>query len=141
MKTLTDEQRQATVARRDRFRALVRQVGKMTAEERDTLGRKLVGLVTCEGHALSLSNTLLIALQSNGHVPTLVGGFRQWRKHGRQIRKGEHGLMIWIPKVGTIRNEADPEGTMKEAPRNEAEAEIRFFPGTVFDIAQTEEVA
>ena len=132
MKTLTDEQRQATTDRKERFRALVRQVGRMTEDERMTLGRKMVGLVTCEGHALSLGNTLLISLQSNGNTPTLVGGFRQWRKHGRQVRKGEHGLMIWFPKMVT--------GHSEEPSRGEEEAEVRFYAGTVFDIAQTEEI-
>jgi hypothetical protein len=63
----------------------------------------------------------------------LVGGFQQWKAHGRSVRKGAHGLMIWIPTKG--KDEPD-----KPTPED-AEGAVRrsgFVMGTVFDVSQTE---
>ena len=67
--TLTPEQQRATQERKTRFRELVKHVGAMSDADRETLARRMTGLVTCEGHVLSLTNTLLIAMQSNGFSP------------------------------------------------------------------------
>ena len=73
----------------------------------------------------------MLAAQSEGReAPSIVGGFQQWRKQGRMVRKGEHGYMIWIP---THRKE---EG----APEDD-EGELNFIIGYVFDVTQTEVAA
>lgn len=98
----------------------------MTKEQRNELVR--AGLVKrIEGGSLSFRNTALVYLQSMGAdtVPTIVGGYDQWKRAGRQVKRGEHGLTIWFP-VGS-RNEND-----------EIEHIERFYTGTVFDISQTE---
>ena len=103
----------------------------MTEDERSALVLKLGAIVTCEGRALSAFNSCLVLTQ----FPTasMVGGFRQWKGHGRSVKKGEHGLMIWVPTTGKDDTEQpteeETEGVAKRA---------GFIMGTVFDITQTE---
>ena len=126
----TAEQRQKAAERRERFTALARQVAAMSDDERAALVAKVGAIVTWEGRALSAFNTCLILTQ----FPTasMVGGFRQWKAHGRSVKKGERGLMIWIP---TGKDEPDKptddeaEGAAKRA---------GFVMGHVFDVSQTE---
>jgi hypothetical protein len=127
----TAEQKAATEARRERFRGFVKQIGKMTDEQRKVFADKMPVIVTADGHPLSGPNMMLVALQCPG--VTVVGGFRQWLKHGRAVRKGEHGAMIWFPKA---MNQRDTEPTTHDPETNE----VRFLIGTVFDISQTEEI-
>jgi hypothetical protein len=131
----TEAQRAAAAERRERFKALAARVASMSEDERTALVMKLGAIVTCEGHALSAFNSCLVLTQFPGS--SMVGGFHQWRAKGRKVRKGEHGLMIWIPtgrKDGT--NEAAPiaEGDGDE----ESGKRTGFIMGTVFDVSQTE---
>ena len=66
----------------------------------------------------------------------MVGGFNQWKDKGRSVKKGEHGLMIWIPSIrkGEQGSESPTTGDVDKV-------EMRFTMGTVFDITQTEETA
>lgn len=129
-KQLTAEQQAKRDERRAKFKTLWKQVAAMPELERIEMSNKL-GLVTCDGHALSLGNTMLIALQLPG--ATVLGGFRQWLKHGRCVRKGEHGAMIWVP-VGHKTTEPTTGETSTE------QDDTRFIIGTVFDIGQTQEI-
>lgn len=136
-KQLTAEQIEKRDARRAQFRALWKQVANMPEFERVQLANKL-GIVTVEGHELSLGNTMLIALQNP--TASIVGGFRQWIKQGRAVMKGQHGMMIWVP-IG--KKDSDPTAPQPAAEPSATEAEAdstRFIIGTVFDIAQTEEI-
>jgi antirestriction protein ArdC len=90
---------------------------------------KVGAIVTCEGRSLSPFNTCLVLNQ----LPTasMVGGFRQWLDKGRAVKKGEHGLMIWIPTKGK-----DDKPTAEDIEQETARP--NFVMGTVFDISQTE---
>jgi antirestriction protein ArdC len=61
---------------------------------------------------------------------TRVAGYRTWQQLGRQVRKGERGLMIMVPLPTRILVEAEES----EEPR----VLTRFGVGHVFDLAQTE---
>src|SRR5215208_7043822 len=114
----TAQQKAAAAERRARFTELANRVAEMTDEERAALVAHLGAVVTCEGRALSVHNSCLVLTQ----FPTasMVGGFRQWKAHGRSVRKGEHGLMIWVPTARTT----DAERTAGETqPATEATAE------------------
>jgi hypothetical protein len=126
MRKLTQEQKERAKERRQKLCALARSISKMPISERE----KLVGdwPTTIDGHRLSLHNACMIAFQGGA---TVVGGFQQWRKAGRQVRKGAHGLGIWIP-LGL------PKRTDDEAQTNEG-SPIGFSVATVFDVSQTEE--
>jgi len=106
-------------------------VARMTDDERAALVARVGAIVTCEGRALSAFNSCLVLTQ----LPTasMVGGFWQWKDKGRSVRKGAHGLMIWIPTKG--KDDADqPSGEETEGVPKRA----GFIMGTVFDITQTE---
>lgn len=124
----TEAQRVASHARREWFSALVKTIAAMTETERIDLAARMPVIVTCEGRVLSGHNQILLALQYPSI--SIVGGFQQWRKQGRCVRKGEHGLMLGIPRT---RGES-----ATDTPLENAAASPGFFMGTVFDIGQTD---
>jgi len=107
---------------------MIKQVAGMDEADRLAMASKMSGAITCEGRSLSLYNSCLMAVQRPD--ATIVGGFQQWRKQGRVVRKGEHGMMIWIPMITKNGDESAPVSP---------EAKTHFIIGTLFDISQTEE--
>ena len=86
-------------------------------------------IATVEGRTLSLYNSYMVYLQNGkGPTPTIVGGYRQWLKAGRQVIKGQHGYSILFP----VGDKDKDTGDILEA--------NHFYAGTVFDISQTEAV-
>jgi hypothetical protein len=130
----TPEQKAKAADRRAKFRALWKKVADMPEADRLALSAR-VGIVNVEGRPLSVGNQCLIALQCPG--ATVVGGFRQWLRQGRVVRKGEHGHMIWVPTARGKQEE--PEAISEEGGESEG-GDVRFLVGTVFDIGQTEEL-
>jgi antirestriction protein ArdC len=131
MKTATAEQKQRAVEKRAKMRKLAAVVGKMTDEARLEMAARYP-ISTIEGRALSPHNQCLLIMQANGAMPTVVGGFRQWKTAGRSVKKGEHGLSIWIPSTRKF------DGLVLNGEK-EPQDETYFICGTVFDISQTEE--
>lgn len=115
-----------TTERKQKIAELRRRLSNLSDTERQSLADR--GLIaTVEGRTLSLHNTILLYVQANGQTPTVVAGFKQWQRAGRQVKKGQHGYMIWFP-VG----EKDKEtGDILSAET--------YYTATVFDISQTEE--
>lgn len=136
-RTLTAQQIEKRDARRATFRALWKRVADMPELERIQITNKL-GLITCDGHTFSLGNMMLIALQNP--QASVLGGFRQWIKHGRAVRKGEHGCMIWVPIGGKKDASVLDAAPAPEAQNAESDHDTRFIIGTVFDITQTDEI-
>lgn len=127
-KAATVEQKAKAKERRRLMAELARRVSKMTEEERV----QLVGdgwPVTIEGHRLSMHNACMLACQRQGI--SVVGGFRQWRRASRTVRKGEHGQAIWVP-LSKPGQDAESEEEADEPQRP------RFMLVTVFDISQTD---
>jgi hypothetical protein len=82
-----------------------------------------------EGRFLSEQNSAFLAFQSKINFTT-VGGFKQWMKHGRCVKKGQHGNFIFIPAMKKTKQE---DGTSQE--------ELdKFLVARVFDITQTFEI-
>jgi hypothetical protein len=90
-----------------------------------------IEIVTTEGHALALKNTIFLLGQClpKEMTPTIVGGFRQWRAQGRTVKKGEVSLKIFAP---AMRKTKDGQG--------DKEKEMYFRLVSVFDISQTVEI-
>lgn len=138
-KELTPEQIAARDARRAKFRELARKVASMNDSERQQLIARLPAVVTIEGRALSPCNSILCAFQNP--AATLVGGFRQWIAHGRAVRKGEHGIMIWVPTSGRSAGEGEAATSAGEDSGDGGESGgVRFITGTVFDVTQTSDI-
>ena len=111
------------VDRKEHNKALRSRLANLTPVERQALAAR--GLImTVEGRTLSYHNTMLLYLQSE-KMPTVVGGYRQWRAAGRQVQKGQHGMTIWFPA-----GSKDDNGDVVDA--------AKFYTATVFDIGQTE---
>jgi len=133
---LTPEQETERAERKAKLAELIKQISGMTAFQRMQLFAKLPLVVNCEGRALSVRNTILIHHQIAN--PSMVGGFRQWLKVGRCVRKGEHGASILFPRT--------PSKAQESAQADNADGEtqvktgMRFLTGTVFDIDQTIQV-
>ena len=89
---------------------------------------RMPAILTIEGRALSFFNQCLVVSQSERPV-TIVGGFKQWKTAGRMVRKGEHGLGIWVP---TFHKSEDGQ-TVDDDPN--------FIIWYVFDVSQTEEIS
>lgn len=128
-RTLTVEQIASRDARRAKFRALAKRVAAMSDGERARLLASMPAIVTIEGRALSPFNSCLVMLQNPR--ASIVGGFRQWIKHGRAVKKGEHGASIWVPCAARVVDGAADDGDGKPG----------FIAGTVFDVTQTAEIA
>jgi hypothetical protein len=91
---------------------------------------------TVEGRALSVFNSCLVLTQLPG--ASMVGGFLQWKAHGRSVRKGAVGLMIWIPTKGKADAPKAGDDNTGE-PVTTGLRRAGFVMGTVFDVSQTEE--
>jgi len=130
-RTLTPEQTDARNARRDKFKTLANRIAAMSDVERLALAQRLNGIATIEGRTISIHNACLIACQNPG--ATLIGGFQQWRQHGRTVKRGEHGLMIWAPVRRPGNTDTDAPGV------SDVDSDRpRFIMVTVFDVSQTE---
>lgn len=86
-------------------------------------------------HHYSPQNVRLIVAQCP--EATYVASFRRWREElGYQVRKGERGLMIFVPRVVRIRpQDADNEGIEDRDGRR-----VIFRAGHVFDRSQVEPI-
>lgn len=113
--------------RKDRLNQLRAKLAGLTEAEKEQLTSRGI-IATIEGRTLSLHNTFMVYLQSNGQTPTVVGGYKQWLAAGRQVQKGQHGLSILFPAGSKDKDTGD----ILEA--------THFYAGTVFDISQTEPI-
>lgn len=118
---------------RDAARKLAGELSKLSDEDRRARVPALP-IVTIEGRALSPLNTILVATQHP--TASVVGGFRQWLKAGRAVRKGERGAWIFVPTVYK-----GPGVNIITGGAVEEVTETRFVMAAVFDVSQTDEVA
>ena len=126
MKTLSEQEKiEYREKKKSRIQAIRKTLSEMTEEKRTELIEKFGIVVTIEGHPLTAHNTCFLYAQTEKPI-TVVGGFQQWRKAGRTVKKGEHSLLIFVPST---------KGK-EEQPANEED--VFFFTANVFDITQTE---
>ncbi len=113
------------ISRKDKVKELRKKLTQLSQEERQALIDH-IGIVTVEGHRLSDTNNVLVQFQFPN--ATVVGGYNQWQKANRQVKKGEHGFVIWFPT-----------GVKKDQETTPDPDDIHFLTAVVFDISQTEE--
>lgn len=114
------------LSRKERTRELVKRLNDLSKDQLLKFSEFNIRSIT--GSPYSLRNQQLIAMQSyyTEIIPTICGGFHQWKEHGRKVKKGQHGFLIIFP-VGV-----DKDSQEDEEP-------TQFFSAVVFDISQTEE--
>jgi hypothetical protein len=128
-KEATTEQKEAAAARRAGIKQLCAIVKALPVEKRVLLAASY-GIRNPEGRELSPFNQCLLVHQNSS--VSIVGGFQQWKKLGRSVKKGERALAIWVPCGKQAEGASD-------AGANPDTTEDRFFIlGNVFDITQTE---
>ena len=82
-------------------------------------------------HKYSYGNVMLIMAQNP--EATRVAGYRRWQQLGRQVKRGEQGIKILVPRKQRLRDAKTDEED------DEPLYVIRGFGvGTVFDVSQTE---
>jgi hypothetical protein len=89
----------------------------------------------------SLNNMLLIATQRPD--ARQIASFGTWRRLGRYVRKGEHGIAILAPIVKHGKRNGVPGSRIRELPAKCEDGEPRevvmgFRGAYVFDVSQTE---
>ena len=117
--------------RQAKLRELAQRLKNMTDAEREGFAERLGTVVNPDGHALTVRNACLLAMQADRMDLTMVAGFKQWINSGRVVRKGEHSIgSIMVPmQVKPKDRNGAPTG---EKP------ELRFRWVSVFDVTQTD---
>ncbi len=116
--------------KKERIKQIRSTLSQMSEDQRQAVADKL-GIVTVEGHPLTPHNQCFLVAQSPINF-TVVGGFQQWKKAGRIVRKGEHGFLIFVPS----------KAKQNEGPEMVSDDDdVFFFTATVFDISQTESIS
>lgn len=95
-------------------------------------------MVRMRNRRYSMNNLFLIALQRPD--ATHVAGYAEWKKRGRQVRKGEKGISIMGPVFGNepvLDGAGRPMLDAKGKPRTEQRI-VGVTPKAVFDISQTD---
>jgi N-terminal domain of anti-restriction factor ArdC len=117
--------------KKQKIQAIFQSVKDLTQDQKDQLMMQL-SIKNPEGHFLSGNNCLLLDRQAAMYNPnisfSIVGGFNQWQKHNRKVKKGESGFYIAIP-------------SKKQEKQSENNDEVFFFFKAVFDISQTEQIS
>lgn len=119
-----------------KIKALTEEFDRRTLALRDTREWRNLLNYFRTFHDYSYKNMSLIIQQCP--KATWVAGFRAWKARGRQVRKGEHGLIITAPSG---RYEVtDKEGNTVYDKNGEPVTRQGFKAITVFDISQTDPI-
>ena len=85
-------------------------------------------------HTYSFGNILEIARQRKD--ATRVAGFHAWNQLGRNVRKGERGIRILAPMIGSKRKKNSE--AEKDSPERNKPVLVGFRAVYVFDVSQTD---
>lgn len=132
MKLNEQEKAQLRQEKKEKIIRIRKTLSELSEEQRQAIADKY-GIVTVEGHLLTPHNQCFLVAQSEINF-TVVGGFQQWRKAGRSVRKGEHGFLIFVPS-----KQKETENPVDNF--LESDEDIKFYTATVFDISQTDLLA
>lgn len=125
--------------KKTRIKELMNKLSQFSEEQRQALVDRL-GILNPEGHMLTGRNQALLYFQAGGNPLSVVGGFQQWQKYGRVVRKGERGYLIAVPSNVTKSNAVFPINGNESTVVDVADDDIFFLWKAVFDISQTEEL-
>lgn len=95
---------------------------KLTDEQKAKLSENLI-VFTVDGVNLTANNVAFLAYQNEKLSFSVVGGYKQWLSVGRQVRKGEKGYYIFVPRFAKDNDNQKLNG---------------FIMVSVFDITQTD---
>lgn len=134
---------------REAAQRLAKKLADMSEAERAEFASRCPVVLTIEGRPISGKNAMLAMLQCS--AVTVIGGFQQWIKAGRAVRKGESAIYIFVPS--TRGGGADPGDAGKGGGAGEAGdgggaaaaaegggGNVRFLMAPVFDVSQTDAI-
>jgi hypothetical protein len=130
MKFTNEQKLEYREAKKNKIIALRKILSQMSDDQRQALAEKF-GIVTVEGHQLSIYNQCFLVTQTPINF-TVVGGFRQWLKAGRTVKKGEHGFLILVPSKKENEENSEIDNFILD------DENVRFYTATVFDVSQTQ---
>jgi N-terminal domain of anti-restriction factor ArdC len=119
------------------IKKLTKKLAAASREEREEFATKYP-VLNVEGRILSGCNGMVLttlAVMEGADAPTIVGGYQQWLKAGRSVRKGCKALYMRLPVTYRKKDKAEPAPTESET------KPMGFKWVAVFDISQTEEVS
>lgn len=125
--------------KKERIKQLIKKLSELSEEQRQAIVEKL-GIRNPEGHLLSDRNQSLLYLQAMGNPLSVVAGYKQWQKFGRQVTKGQQGYIIAVPSGVTKSDAVFPINGNESTTVDAADDDIFFLWKAVFDISQTEEI-
>jgi len=126
---LSPAQEKKRAEKKEKIRALAQQLKAMPDHDRERLASQVQIRKATDGSFYSVKNQCLIAFQKRD--ATLCASFDDWKKEGRTVRKGERGLIVFVPTF--IKEKAKETDEERESLRG-------FITGYVFDITQTEAI-
>jgi hypothetical protein len=117
---------------KEKVTSMVKTLEKMTDEQKEQLLKQFPILRVSTQTPYSHYNTLLLIkqMQDRKSVYTLVGGYNDWKKHGRQVKEGEVGNGIFKPIPSKYKKK------MKDG--SEKTELLGCFLAPVWDITQTD---
>lgn len=116
---------------------LLKRLDEFLAEHEDSEDGVTLARIGLWSERYSGNNAALIVMQRP--EATEIRGYRDWQAHGRQVRKGEHGIRIIAPAGQAEGIEAQP--ATETTPAVEGQEGRKFFRLiSVFDISQTDEI-
>lgn len=139
------EWKQKAIDNQNKARKLIKEISDGYTKDPDQLAELLE--FASKFYKYSINNTELIKAQNPGAM--FVQSFDAWKHMDAHIKKGEHGLKIWVPVKVTILfppgEEPVPLSEASDAQKLDYESGIipgkqalRYKIGTVFDISQTD---
>ena len=144
-KTTAARNADAQAEKKERIKALTDKLENGVKEVFESEAYKEYLKTMSKFHRYSFGNCMLIFFQCPG--ATAVAGYTTWRKLGRTVKKGEHGIQILAPcpfKTMVEQNKMDDHGRFILGPDGQPEKEstlvslTRFKIAYVFDVSQTE---
>ena len=123
MKDLTPEQKEKMEERKKKRVEMYAAIKNAPEPE-----KPITGYVSVEGHEYSGRNQMFLAWQ--GCEFGKLGGFQQWRKLGRRVKKGSKGYDIMMPLKKAHKDE--------EGRKVENEEDVFFTWAVLFHESQTE---
>ena len=127
----TDEDRTAW---RLKMQEHARRIRELPEDARAQLASKML-VTTIDGHTLSVWNNCYLQYQTPTPL-TIVGGFQQWRRNGRHVRKGQTAAGYILVPMGKGKQEP-----MQEPQEGEKQSGMNFKHVPVWDVSQTDEGA
>jgi antirestriction protein ArdC len=90
-------------------------------------------------HQYSYHNKILIFLQMPN--ASVVSSYKKWKEKGRQVKRGEKGIMILVPIFKRGQNPLSKKNQDADDDEKTIGSPVGFKVGSVFDISQTEAVS